>query len=166
MKYFSTMLCENIVLWETLWSHPYCEYDSWKTSWIVIYFLFSLTHGLNKLSHFFHFRLMINFLVTCVINNLFFGSLINETFSNLTLIVPIIGFIFSNKEAKQVVLIKINYNWISPTYKGDGGLSFVYSPRKFGEGGSFPPKKEEIGKMVETGCKEGVNYDCCFSLCL
>ena len=50
---------------------------------------------------------MITLLVACLINNIFFESLISDTFSNLKLNVCIIIYdiIHSNKYVKQVVLI-------------------------------------------------------------
>ena len=56
---------------------------------------------------------MITLLVTYLIINIFFGSLVNDAFSNLKLNVFIIIFlIWSNKCVKQLALI--NHSWISP----------------------------------------------------
>ena len=81
-----------------------------------VYFIFPFCKDLKKLLDFFHFKLIITLLVTSLIINIFFGSLVRDSskFSNLKLNVFIInGFICSNIYVKQVVLI--NYNWISPT---------------------------------------------------
>ena len=71
-------------------------------------------------------------LVACVMINLFL-SLVNDTFSNLKLIVSIIGvFICSKKEVRQGVLI--NHSWIYPPppslFKENRDLSSVYSTAK------------------------------------
>ena len=77
-------------------------------------FVFPFTSDLKKL-HFLHFQLMIILLVTCLIMNIFSGSLVNGTFSKLKLNICIIIFtvICSNKYVKQVDLI--NHSLISPT---------------------------------------------------
>ena len=52
----------------------------------------------------------------------------NDTFSSLKIIAFIItGFIRSNKERKQVVLI--NHNWISDTLQRDWVWSSAFSPK-------------------------------------
>ena len=80
-----------------------------------VYFIFPIINSLKKLQ-FLHFKLMITLLVTCPITNIFFGSLVNGTFSYLKLSVFIItGFICSNKHVKQVVFI--NYSSIPPTHQ-------------------------------------------------
>ena len=77
---------------------------------------------------FLYFRFMITLLATCLIINIFFGSIVNDTFSNLKLNAFIItGFIYSNKCVKQLVLI--NHS------------------RKMGGGeGTFSPKRERLVK--------------------
>ena len=90
---------------------------------------------------------MITLLVTCVINNLKKYNLlsINETFSNLKLLVFIItGFISRNKEVKQVVLIIIAQS--PPLYKEDVELEFCLLYQKIGGGGNFSPKTERLLK--------------------
>ena len=69
-----------------------------------------------------------NFLLNCWY---FFGSLVNDTFSNLKFNIFIItGSIFGNKYMKQVVLI--NHSWISITfYKRNGDWSSVYSSKNW-----------------------------------
>ena len=71
-----------------------------------VYFTLPFINGLKKL-HFLQFNLMITLLITCLIINISFGSLVNDTFSNLKLNDSIIIFITtcSNKDLKQVVLI-------------------------------------------------------------
>ena len=87
---------------------------------------------------------MITLLVTCLIINIFFGSLVNDTFSNLKLNVFIItGFICKNKYVKQVVLM------ISPTLQRGLGLEFCLFSTKWVH---FSPKKGEVGEIVEEGC--------------
>ena len=70
------------------------------------YFTLTFINGLKKL-HFLQFKLMITLLITCLIINISFGSLVNDTFSNLKLNDSIIIFITicSNKDLKKVVLI-------------------------------------------------------------
>ena len=69
-----------------------------------------------------------------VLSLMFFGSLMNDIFSNLKVIIFIItGFVCSNKYVKQVVLI--NYSWISPT-----GIRVLFFLRKMGRV-RFRPKK-------------------------
>ena len=54
---------------------------------------------------------------------IFFGILVNDTFSNLKLNFFIItGFICSNRYVKQELLI--NHSWISPTLQREWGLEF------------------------------------------
>ena len=76
----------------------------------------------------------------------FFGSLVNETFSDLKFNVFIItGSIFSTKYVKQVVLI--NHSWISPTLQKGWGLE-LFILQKMGKG-TFFSKKGEVGKIVD-----------------
>ena len=84
-------------------------------------------------------------------------SLLNDTFSNLKLIVvTIIGFVCSNKQVKQVLWI--NYSWISSTLKRGWGLEFcLSSKKKEARGVSFSSKKERL---------ERVTYGYWLSLCL
>ena len=57
---------------------------------------------------------LITLLVTGLIINIFFGSLVNDKFSDLKLNIFIItGFICSKKYVKQVA--SINHSWISHT---------------------------------------------------
>ena len=65
---------------------------------------------------------MILYLLSLIIN-IFFGSLVNTTFSTLKVNVFIItGLICSNKYVKQLVLI--NHSFISPTLQREWGLEF------------------------------------------
>ena len=65
----------------------------------------------------------------CLIINIFLGSVVNDTFSNLKLNFFIItGFIFSNKYVKQLVFI--NHSWISPTLQRGWGLEFCLFSKK------------------------------------
>ena len=67
--------------------------------------------------------------VTCLIFNIFGGSLVNEPFLNLKLNVFIItGFICSNKYVKQLVLI--NHSLSRPLYMLNGWI--------VGKGGHTP----------------------------
>ena len=108
-----------------------------KNTNVFLYFIFPFINGLKKLFYFLHFKLLITLLVTCLIINIFFESLRNDTFSNLKLNVFIIIFIIicNNKYLKQVVLI--NHSWISLTLQ---------------RGWGFFPKKGEVGKLVQEGC--------------
>ena len=82
----------------------------------------------------------------CLTVNTFFGSLVNETFSNLKFNVFIItGSIFNEKYVKQVVLI--NSSSISPTLQKGWGLEFCSFFKKWGRV-HFSPNKEEVGKTV------------------
>ena len=69
---------------------------------------------------------MLTLLITCVIIDLFL-ILVNNTFSNLKLIAFIITG-FSNKEAKQMVLI--NHIWIRPILQRGWGLEFCLFSKK------------------------------------
>ena len=74
----------------------------------------------------------------------FFGSLVNETFSNLKFNVFIItGSIFSNRYVKQVVFIK--HSWIIPTLQKGWGLEFYLFFRKW-ERVHFSRKRESLVK--------------------
>ena len=75
----------------------------------------------------------------CLIINIFFGSLVNTTFSTLKVNVFIItGVICSNKYVKKLVLI--NHGFISHTLQREWGLEFrlfsknegvyIFSPKK------------------------------------
>ena len=66
----------------------------------------------------------------------------------------ITGFICSNKEVKQVVLM--NQSW-SPPQRGRG-LRFCLFSKNIGRGKFFPQKR--------SGYDERVTYDWCLSLCL
>ena len=67
---------------------------------------------------------------------IFFGSLVNATFSDLKVNIFIItSFICSNKYVKQLVLI--NHSCISPTLQREWGLEFCL----LGEG-TYLPQKE------------------------
>ena len=75
---------------------------------------------------------------------MFFGSLVNETISDLKLNVFFTPFICSNKYVTQVVLI--NNCLFPPLYKGYEDCSSVYSPKNVG-GYIFPPKRERLVKQ-------------------
>ena len=115
-----------------------------------VYFILPFINGLKKF-HFFHFKLMITLLITCLIIKICFGSLVNDTFSNMKLNDFIIIFITicSNKYLKQVVLI--NHSWISPTVQRGWELEFFLFSKKCRRV-HFSPKKGDVGKIVEEGC--------------
>ena len=114
-----------------------------------VYFIFPFINSTKKLLHFLHFKLIIT-LLTCLITNIFFESLVNDTFSNLRLNVFIItGSFCSNKYAKRVVLI--NHRWVSSTLQRGWGLEFCLFSKKWGRV-HFSPKKTEVGKIVEEAC--------------
>ena len=85
-------------------------------------------------------KLLPTYLPILYLLNIFFGSLLNDTFSNLKLNVFIItGFVCSNKYMKQIVLI--NHSWISPTsqrkwtpkfclFSKNGGDSFFFQNKE------------------------------------
>ena len=90
---------------------------------------------------------LITLLVTGLIINIFFGSLVNDKFSDLKLNIFIItGFICSKKYVKQVALI--NHSWISPILQRGLGLEFYLFSKKWGNGGGyiFLQKKERLVK--------------------
>ena len=65
----------------------------------------------------------------CLIINVFFGSLVNTTFSTLKVNVFIItGVICSNKYVKKLVLI--NHGFISPMLQREWGLEFRLFSKK------------------------------------
>ena len=65
----------------------------------------------------------------CLIINIFFGSLVNTTFSTLKVNVFIItGLICSNKYVKKLVLI--NHDFISSTLQREWGLEFRLFSKK------------------------------------
>ena len=71
----------------------------------------------------------------------------NETFSNLKLIMSIITvFTCCNKDMKQVVLI--NHSWDFPKFTKWMGIRVLFI---LSENGGFP-KKGEIHKKVEVCC--------------
>ena len=113
--------------------------------------LFPFINGLKKSLHFLHFKLMITLLVTCLIINIFFGSLVNDKFSNLKLnVCIIISIICCNKQVvKQVVLI--NHSLISPILQRGRGLEFCLFSKKWRRV-HFSPQKGEVGKIVEESC--------------
>ena len=122
-----------------------------------IYFTFSFINGCYI---FFIFNCITFSKIINVLSLIFFQSVVNNTFSNLKLIVFIFtGFICSNKEVKQVVLI--NYTWIFSTLHRGWAFEFSLFSKKVEEGEvvvDFAPKR---------GCYyERVTYDCCVSLCL
>ena len=87
-----------------------------------IHFIFSLICSLNKF------------------NFLFLWSLVNDTYSNLKLVVFITtSFVCSKKELKQIVLI--NHSYISLTLERGRGWSSVYSPKSGRGWGKFFTKK-------------------------
>ena len=72
---------------------------------------------------FFSFQVYKHFSILYVLLIYFFGSFVNDKFSNLKLNVFIItSIISSNKYLKQVVLI--NHIWITPTLQRRWGLEF------------------------------------------
>ena len=73
----------------------------------------------------------------------FFGTLVNNTFSNLELYVFIVTGICSSKYVRQVVLI--DYNWISPTLPRRWRLEFFLFSKKWG-GYIFLHKRERLVK--------------------
>ena len=104
-------------------SISFFKYSSLKTGWIFLYFIFLFINDLKKLLHFLHFKLMITLLVTYLIIDILFGSLVNDTFSNVKLNVFIItDCICINKYVKKVILI--NHNWISPIFQRGWGLEY------------------------------------------
>ena len=137
MKYFSVMLCQNIVPQKNKITKICKKFNDF------VYFSFPLINSLKTLLHFLHFKLMITLLVYSMSINVFFESLVNDKFSNLKLNVFLItGFICSNKYVKQVVLI--NHSWSSPRHKGDWDWRPVYSPES--GGGYIFPKRERLVK--------------------
>ena len=82
---------------------------------------------------------------------IFFGNLVNETFSNLKFNVFIItGSIFNNKYVKQVV------------YKREGDWSSVYSS-KYGEGTFFSKKRKGWQNSGVMKAAEGEKFTFRFS---
>ena len=66
----------------------------------------------------------------CLIVNIFFGSLVNETFSDLKFnVFSITGSIFSNKYVKEVVLIKGWRLELCYSSKNGGGYIFLQKAR-------------------------------------
>ena len=115
-----------------------------------VYFVFLFINGLKKLLHFLCFKMMITLLVTCLLINIFFGSLGSDTFSNLKLNVFVItGFICSSKYEKKVVLI--NHSCISRTLQKRLGLEFCLFSKNWGRV-HFTLKRGEVGKKVEDSC--------------
>ena len=77
----------------------------------------------------------------CLIINIFFGSLVNTTFSTLKVNVFVItGLICSNKYVKKLVLINHGFALSPPRYKGSGDWSSVYFLKN--EGVYIFPKKK------------------------
>ena len=110
----------------TLWFHSCCEYSSLKTGWTWYILYFSLLMAWKIVT--FSFQVDDNFISNITIN-IFFGSLVNYTFSNLQLNVFIItDFICSKKYVNQIVLI--SYSWISPTLQRRLGLEFCLFSKK------------------------------------
>ena len=109
-----------------------------------VYFTFPFINGLKKLLHFLHFELI-------------------TTFPCLKLNVIITGFVCSNKYVKQVDLI--NHSWICPTLQRRLGLEFCLFSKRWGEG-TFSPKKEKVGKIVEEGSLGRVTLTFFANLCV
>ena len=72
---------------------------------------------------------------------LFVFILINDTFSNLKMIVFIItGFICSNKEVKHVILFY--HSGISPTLQMQWGFAVMFILQNNGGGSYFPKQRK------------------------
>ena len=81
---------------------------------------------------------MILYILLCLIINIFFGNLVNATFSNLKVYICIItGFICCHKYMKQVVLIKLYL----PHVTKEMSIGVLLILQKLEEGRFFPKKE-------------------------
>ena len=97
--------------------------------------MFPFINGLKKLLNVLHFKFVITF--SNVFLLIFFGSLVDATFSNSKVdFFIIIGF--------------INHSWISPTLQR-GWVLELFILQKMGEG-TFFQKKGQVGIIIEEHC--------------
>ena len=86
----------------------------------------------EKVVTFSSFQVDDNFISNISYHKYLFGSLVNDTFSNLKLnVFNITGFICSDKYVKEVVLIK--NSWISPMLQRGWGLESCSFSKKWGK---------------------------------